>query len=74
MMIIPEGFAHGFQALESNSELVYLHTAAYAPSSEGGVRYDDPALRIQWPLEVSDLSTRDTSHPPITDEYPSLLI
>jgi dTDP-4-dehydrorhamnose 3,5-epimerase len=63
MLVIPEGFAHGFQALEPNSELLYLHTASYQPSSEGGLRYDDPRLAIAWPLPPQDLSPRDLSHP-----------
>jgi dTDP-4-dehydrorhamnose 3,5-epimerase len=61
--IIPEGCAHGFQVLEANSELLYLHTAFYTPGAEGAVRYDDPAIGIVWPLPPTDLSERDTSHP-----------
>ena len=63
MMLIPEGFAHGFQVLEPESEMLYLHTAFYSPGHEGGVRWDDPAIGIRWPLPVSDLSDRDRSHP-----------
>jgi dTDP-4-dehydrorhamnose 3,5-epimerase len=63
MMIIPEGFAHGFQALESNAELLYLHTAFYEPTTEGGLMYDDPRLAIAWPVAVADLSSRDSAHP-----------
>lgn len=63
LMIIPEGFAHGFQVLEPNSELLYLHTDFYTPSVEGGVRFDDPAVGISWPLSVSDISDRDAKHP-----------
>lgn len=62
MMVIPEGFAHGFQVLEAGSELLYLHTTFYKPDSEGGVRHDDPALAITWPLPVTDISARDSSH------------
>jgi dTDP-4-dehydrorhamnose 3,5-epimerase len=62
MMVIPEGFAHGFQVLEAGSELLYLHTAIYKPEAEGGVRYNDPELGINWPLPVSDISARDSSH------------
>lgn len=74
MMIIPEGCAHGFQALAANSELLYLHTAAYAPQSEGGILHDDPALAITWPLAVADLSSRDRSHPPITPDFKGITI
>jgi dTDP-4-dehydrorhamnose 3,5-epimerase len=62
MMVIPEGFAHGFQVLEVGSELLYLHTAIYKPESEGGVRHDDPAIGITWPLPVTDISARDSKH------------
>jgi dTDP-4-dehydrorhamnose 3,5-epimerase len=63
MLVIPEGFAHGFQVLEPDSELLYLHTAFYQPSSESALRYDDPRLAIAWPLPPQDLSPRDLSHP-----------
>ena len=63
MLVIPEGFAHGFQALEPDSELLYVHTAFYHPPSEGGLPYDDPRLAITWPLPPQDLSPRDLSHP-----------
>lgn len=63
MMLIPEGFAHGFQVLESDAELLYLHTAFYVPEAEGGLRHDDPSLAINWPLTITDLSARDASHP-----------
>lgn len=63
MLVVPEGFAHGFQALEENSELLYLTTALYNSSAEDGLRYDDPTLGIQWPLPVSDISEKDASHP-----------
>ncbi len=65
MLVIPEGCAHGFQALEDDCELLYLHTAAYAQSAEGGARYDDPAIGIDWPLPVTDISERDENHPPL---------
>jgi len=67
MMVIPEGFAHGFQALEPDSELLYLHTARYEPAAEGGLRHDDPRLAIRWPHEVRDLSARDLNHPLLDD-------
>lgn len=65
MFVIPQGFAHGFQALETGSELLYLHTSAYAPESEGGVDCRDPLLGIEWPLPVTELSGRDLRHPPL---------
>ncbi|OMC36401.1 dTDP-4-dehydrorhamnose 3,5-epimerase [Mycobacterium colombiense] len=69
MIVIPEGFAHGFQALEPESELLYLHTAFYQPSYEGGMRYDDPRLAIAWPLPPEDLSTRDQAHPLLNADF-----
>ncbi|WP_341743522.1 dTDP-4-dehydrorhamnose 3,5-epimerase [Azonexus hydrophilus] len=72
MMLIPEGFAHGFQVLEPNSELLYLHTASYTPDAEGGLRYDDPKLGISWPLNVTDLSARDAKHPLIDRNFRGL--
>lgn len=69
MLVIPEGFAHGFQVLEPDSELLYLHTAFYNPSSEGGLRHDDPRLAITWPLPPQDLSPRDLSHPLLSADF-----
>jgi dTDP-4-dehydrorhamnose 3,5-epimerase len=69
MMVRPEGFAHGFQVLEPDSELLYLHTAPFTPSAEGGIRFNDPKLGIAWPLNVTDLSERDTNHPLIDEDF-----
>jgi dTDP-4-dehydrorhamnose 3,5-epimerase len=63
LLVIPEGCAHGFQVLEPDSELLYLHTDSYTPEAEGGIRHDDPRIAISWPLAVTDLSQRDTAHP-----------
>lgn len=73
MMAVPEGCAHGFQTLDPETEILYLHTSSYAHAAEGGVRYDDPRLRIQWPLPVVGLSARDSSHPLLTDAFTGLL-
>ncbi|WP_431821040.1 dTDP-4-dehydrorhamnose 3,5-epimerase [Burkholderia sp. F1] len=73
MLVIPEGCAHGFQALAPDSELLYQHTAHYTPEAEGGVRHDDPALAIDWPLPVADLSQRDRAHPLITRDFSGIL-
>ena len=68
MMVIPEGSAHGFQVLGSKgSELLYLHTAPYAPKHEAGVRYDDPAFGIPWPLKLTNISPRDMAFPLLGD-------
>lgn len=74
MMVIPEGFAHGFQALEPGSELLYFHTAFYRPQAEGGIRHDDPALGITWPLPVTDISVRDSSHAYIDTSFRGIVL
>ena len=61
MMFIPEEFGHGFQVLEKDSELLYLHTAPYNETSEAGVRFDDPVIGIEWPLRTTHVSERDRS-------------
>ena len=60
---IPEGFAHGFQALTDDAQLLYLHSAAWNRETEGGLRHDDPALAIGWPLPVARISDRDRDLP-----------
>ncbi|MGH8122366.1 MAG: dTDP-4-dehydrorhamnose 3,5-epimerase family protein [Rudaea sp.] len=60
---IPEGFAHGFQALTDDVQLLYLHTAAWNPAHEGGFRHDDSTLSIKWPLPVTQVSQKDRDLP-----------
>jgi dTDP-4-dehydrorhamnose 3,5-epimerase len=62
-LLIPEGFAHGFQALTDDCELLYLHTAAYVPAAESALQAEDPSLAIEWPLPITDMSERDRQHP-----------
>lgn len=62
-LVIPEGVAHGFQALTDDCELLYFHTAAYDPAAERGLHPGDPRLAIAWPLPIERLSERDASHP-----------
>lgn len=68
-LIIPEGFAHGFQTLVPDCELVYLHTGRYAPDYEGGLHTLDPAIHIDWPLAISCMSERDSLHPRINNDF-----
>ena len=68
-MLIPEGFAHGFQALSPECELLYVHSAAYAPGSEGGVDACDPRIGIDWPLEITERSARDESHARLDQDF-----
>jgi len=69
MIYIPEGFAHGFQTLSRDCELIYLHTEFYTRKYEGGLKFDDPALKINWPLPVADISIRDAAHKLIDKNY-----
>lgn len=62
-LFIPEGFAHGFQTLNENCELLYLHSANYSPQHEAALNPFDPRLAIAWPLAVSEVSARDQAHP-----------
>ena len=62
LLYIPEGFAHGFQTLSEDVEMIYQHSSFYAPSSERGFRYDDPKIGIDWPLPLTVISERDLSH------------
>lgn len=68
-LVIPEGFAHGFQTLAAECELLYLHTAAYHPESEDAINVTDPRLGIAWPLPIAELSERDRNHPMITEGF-----
>lgn len=68
-MLIPEGFAHGFQALSDDVELVYCHSAAYAVSAEAALNAADPRLAIAWPLPIIERSERDALHPMLTDAF-----
>ncbi len=61
-LLIPEGFAHGFQTLEDDCELLYLHSAPYAALAEGAVNASDPRIGIKWPLPFSERSERDAGH------------
>lgn len=70
MVYVPPGFAHGFQTLLPDTELLYLHGAAYSPEHEGGVAHSDPDLAITWTLPVKNLSPRDASLPNLCDVEP----
>lgn len=65
-LLIPQGYAHGFQALSNDCELLYLHSRPYAAAAERGLNARDPALAIEWPLVFSDISERDANHPLLT--------
>ncbi len=73
-MLIPEGFAHGFQALSDDVELIYCHSRAYVSDAEGGLNPTDERLEITWPLTIAELSVRDAGHPLITGEFKGVQI
>ena len=62
-LFVPVGFAHGYQALSDDAEVLYQVSAAYAPGFERGYRHDDPAFGIAWPLGVSSISDKDAAWP-----------
>jgi dTDP-4-dehydrorhamnose 3,5-epimerase len=66
-LYVPEGFAHGFQTLCDDARVSYLISAFYAPLAASGVRYDDPAFAIDWPLPVSEISEKDSTWPDFRD-------
>jgi dTDP-4-dehydrorhamnose 3,5-epimerase len=68
-MLIPKGVAHGFQVLQVNSMLLYVHSHPYTPSLEDGLRANDPAIAIDWPLPITDWSQRDQTFALISPEF-----
>lgn len=73
-LLIPEGFAHGFQTLTEDCELIYLHTVAYHPESEGALNAVDPALAIRWPLAITEISERDRNHKSIEKDFQGIVL
>lgn len=67
MLYVPEGFAHGFQTLMDEVEVIYQVSQFYTPEAEGGLRYNDPAFGIDWPLEVQVISDKDKNWPDYSD-------
>ena len=63
MLYVPAGFAHGFQTLEDHTDVVYQVSHPYTPGAEGGVRWNDPAFGITWPLPVTSISPKDAAWP-----------
>ena len=63
MFYVPEGFALGFQALDDNCELSYQVSQFYTPEYESGIRWNDPMFKINWPLEPTVISQKDSSWP-----------
>jgi dTDP-4-dehydrorhamnose 3,5-epimerase len=72
-LVIPEGFAHGFQSLDDNIEMLYIHTQSYCKEAEGSLRYDDSKIDIKWPIKVSNISKKDLSAPFVPSNYRGVL-
>lgn len=72
MLYIPKGFAHGFQSLADNTELIYHHSEFYNSEAESGLRFDDEILNIKWPLEVAEISDRDKKHQLLNSTFKGL--
>lgn len=73
-LLIPEGCAHGFQALTEDVELIYFHSTAYHAAAEAGVNVRDSLLNIAWPLDITELSARDQSHEMLTTSFSGINI
>lgn len=71
-LLIPEGFAHGFQTLTDDCEVLYMTSYPYTPNAEGGIRADDPGIGIPWPLDFAEISERDRNHPLLTENFEGL--
>jgi dTDP-4-dehydrorhamnose 3,5-epimerase len=69
---VPERFAHGYQALEDDTETTYQMGAFYTPAAQGGLRFSDPRLAIRWPLAPTDVSDKDSSWPLLDDVEPAI--
>lgn len=68
-MLIPEGFAHGFQAITDEAELIYCHSSSYNPKAEAGLNPKDPRLAIRWPFAITEISEKDEKHPMIDEHF-----
>lgn len=73
-LLIPEGFAHGFQTLTNDCELLYLHSMPYNKAAEAALNAMDPMVSIDWPLQVTDMSERDRSHPMLNQDFKGIVL
>lgn len=71
-LYVPERFAHGYQVLEDQTETSYQVGEFYTPSAEGGLRYSDPRLGLEWPLPVTEISPKDAAWPLLDEVEPKL--
>jgi len=68
-MLIPEGFAHGYQTLSKDVTLLYCHSSLHSPEAERALNAKDPRLQINWPLAITEISAKDSIHPMITMKF-----
>jgi dTDP-4-dehydrorhamnose 3,5-epimerase len=73
-ILIPEGFAHGFQTLTDHVEMLYLHSCAYNPQAERGIAPTDAAIAVAWLGPITELSPRDASHPALDPHFKGLIL
>ena len=73
-LLIPEGFAHGFQALSGDVELLYCHSSAYNAEAEAGLNATDPSWTIAWPLQIAEISARDARYPMLNEQFAGLAL
>lgn len=69
MLYIPAGFAHGFQTLTDDCELIYHHSELFTPGAEAGILYNDPMVGIHWPEPPTEISERDMKHPKLDGSF-----
>lgn len=74
MICIPEGFAHGFQTLENDVELLYLHTEKYSPDNEGRLSVFDPSIGVKWPLDITVISDIDKKTKYIDNDFRGVVL
>ena len=73
-LLIPEGFAHGFQALTDDVQLLYCHSSSYSPEAEIALNPKDAQLSIRWPIAITQISDRDARHPMIDFKFKGVKI
>ena len=73
-LFIPKGFAHGFQSLTKECNLIYMHSNFFSPDSEAAFNALDPRLAISWPIKITEMSERDKKHPMISSQFNGIKI
>jgi len=74
MILIPEGFSHGFQTLTDNCLMLYLHTNFYNPKYEYGININDPSIKCPLPLPLSEISDRDKNHSFLVNKFEGITL